>query len=289
MKRILFIITFLTLTLIVSSQNVVPYGNKLKANSISLSLVGGPVWPAGITYGQLLTDRVSFEIGIGIFSGGAGIHYFIADPKIHRFIPYTGIEGMISFDADPMLYIPAGISYLSKKNFQISADVGILFSEVTSLTGNGANPSPWFGLKFGKRFGEDTENLREREHTEFKNIISIQFGYFDVVLGVVYERLINPNWGIEAGLGLIGASIGTKLYFPAIINNHLGFHVGAVNSTGAFPWIGSTGFKTYFPIGINYLTHSGSRFSFDVGPQYWFNTDEESLWPGINIRFGKAF
>lgn len=289
MKTRLFLIAFLTFTMIVSGQNPVPDGKMLKSNSISLSLVGGPTWPIGITYGQLLTDRVSFEMGLGIFSLGAGLHYYITDPRTHSFIPYTGLVGMVSYDADPMLYIPAGISILGKKNFQISADAGILFSEVTSLTGNGANPSPWFGLKVGKRFGEDTEDIQEREHTDFKNIISVNIGYFDILLGVVYERLISPYWGIEAGLGLIGVSLGTKLYFPAVINNHLGFHVGAVNSTGAFPWIGPTGFKTYFPIGINYLSDRGFRFSFDVGPQYWFNSDEENLWPGINIRLGKAF
>ncbi len=289
MKTRLFLVIFLTITLIVSGQNQVDEGKMLKSNSISLNLVGGPAWPAGITYGQLLTDHISFEMGAGIFSAGAGIQYYITNPRTHKFFPYTGLVGMVSYGADPMLYIPAGISILGKKNFQISADAGILFSKVTSLSGNGANPSPWFGIKIGKRFGEDSKDLQEREHTSYKNIVSINIGYFDILLGVVYERLISSYWGIEAGIGLIGVSLGTKVYFPAIINNHLGFHVGAVSSTGAFPWIGPTGFKTYFPLGINYLSDSRFRFSFDVGPQYWFNSDEENLRPGINLRLGKAF
>jgi hypothetical protein len=289
MKTRLFLFVFLTLTTLATGQNTIPEGKILKSNSVALGLVGGPAWPVGITYGQLLTDRISFELGAGVFSAGAGLHYYITDPRTHKFIPYTGLVGMISYDADPMFYIPAGISFLGKKNYQVSADAGILFSETTSLTGNGANPSPWFGLKLGKRFGEDIAIQRTREQTNLKNIVSINIGYFDILLGVVYERLITPYWGIEAGIGLIGVSLGTKLYFPPVINKNLGFHVGAITSTGAFPWIGPTGIKTYFPIGINYLAGNSVRLSFDVGPQYWFNSDEDDLWPGINIRVGKAF
>jgi hypothetical protein len=275
--------------MISNGQNTISDGKTLKSNRIALNLVGGPTWPIGITYEQLLTDRLSYELGIGVFSMGAGLHYYITNPRTHTFIPYTGLVGMISFDADPMFYIPAGISFLGKKNYQISADAGILFSETASLTGDGSNPSPWFGIKLGKRFGEDIEDRKTKDHSNFKNIVSLNIGYFDILLGVVYERLITPFWGIEAGIGLIGVSLGTKLYFPPIVNNNFGFHIGAITSTGAFPFVGPTGYKTYFPLGINYLTEKSLRFSLDIGPQYWFNSDEDNLWPGINIRMGKAF
>lgn len=289
MKTRLFLIVFVTFTMFASGQNTNPEGKVLKSNSIALSLVGGPAWPVGITYGQLLTERLSFELGVGIFSAGAGLHYYITDPRTHNFIPYTGLVGMLSYDADPMFYIPAGISFLGKKNYQFSADAGILFSEVTSLSGNGSNPSPWFGVKLGKRFGEDIRDLRASDRTDLKNIVSINIGYYDILLGVVYERLVATYWGIEAGIGLIGLSAGTKFYFPPIIHRHVSFHVGAITSTGTFPWIGPTGIKTYFPLGINYLAANSMRYSIDVGPQYWFNTDEDKLWPGLNIRVGKAF
>lgn len=289
MKSRLFLISFLTFTTIVSGQTSVPDRKMLKSNSISLSLAGGPAWPAGITYGQLLSNHLSFEMGAGVFSAGAGLHYYITDPRTHSFIPYTGLVGMISYDADPMFYIPAGISILGKKNYQVSADAGILYSEGTSLTGSDSNLSPWFGVKVGKRFGEDIEQIKESERSELKNIVSVNIGYIDILLGVVYERLISPYWGIEAGIGLIGVSLGTKIYFPAIITNHLGFHVGAITSTGTFPLFGPTGIKTYFPLGINYLTDNAFRFSIDVGPQYWYNSGGGSFGPGINLRFGKAF
>lgn len=85
-----------------------------------------------------------------------------------------------------MFYFQLGISFLGKKNYQINADVGILFSENTSLSGSGSNPSPWFGLKLGKRFGEDIEDLKTRDQKKLKNILSLNIGYFDITFGVVY-------------------------------------------------------------------------------------------------------
>lgn len=52
-------------------------------------------------------------------------------------------------------------------------DVSILFSENVSLSGDGYNPYTWFGLKIGYRFGNDVADLKAREKTSFRNIISI--------------------------------------------------------------------------------------------------------------------
>lgn len=56
---------------------------------------------------------------------------------------------IIQPDAYPMIYLPVGLRYFGKNNFQYGIDLGVMSSENVSLSGNGENPSPWFGLKVG--------------------------------------------------------------------------------------------------------------------------------------------
>ncbi|HSH19242.1 MAG TPA: hypothetical protein VLA03_02240, partial [Draconibacterium sp.] len=101
--------------------------NMLKANNVSIGLVGLPTYPIGLSFSQMLTDKLSFEIGAGFAAAGAGFTYYITNPANHRFNPYAGFYGGIEFSGFSMFYVPVGISYFGKKNFQFSVDIGPMF------------------------------------------------------------------------------------------------------------------------------------------------------------------
>lgn len=276
------------LSVLAYGQNESAGNHLIKANSISLNLEGATAWPIGFSYGQMLSNRLSFELGVGIMSAGARLDVYLTNPSLHRFNVYTGLSGAVTYDAYPMIYLPVGVTYFGKKNFQYSIDGGVLWSEGVGSLSVDQNISPWFGLKVGYRFGEDFEVVKEAEKVSVKNIISLQLGWYDVMVGAVYERLINPNWGIEAGLGFLGVSAGTKFYFPAISKGHVSFHLGASESWGFDFWNGSSGMKTYIPLGVNLLTKKNFRYSLDAGPQIWHQENNEVLL-SLSIRIGKAF
>ena len=272
----------------VYGQNESATSHIIKANSVSLSLVGAPVWPIGVSYGQMVTNRLSFQMGVGIFSGGARLDVYLTNPRLHRFNVYTGLSGAITYDAYPMVYVPVGVTYFGKKNFQYSLDGGVMWSEGVGSLSVDQNTSPWFGLKVGYRFGEDIDVVKEAEKASVKNIISLQLGWFDVMIGAVYERLLTPFWGLEAGMGFLGVSAGSKFYFPAITEGHVSFHVGASESWGFDFWNGSSGLKTYIPFGVNLLTKNNFRYSLDAGPQIWHQENNDVLL-SLSLRIGKAF
>jgi hypothetical protein len=116
-----------------------------------------------------------------------------------------------------------------------------------------------------------------------KNFIHLKLGADDPWVGVGYERLLTKNIGAEVQLGLIGAAIGAKLYFPAMRSGRLNFHVGVMPG-----WGFAGGPKTYFPIGLNYLTNNDFRFSIDAGPRIWHDEDEENFL-GFSLKIGKGF
>ena len=86
--------------------------NSIKAHSVSIKLLGSPTLPLGISYGQMLSDRLSMEMGVGVFSFGAGVEYYITNPRKHRFNLNTGIYGSYDYDGFPMIDLPLGVSYL---------------------------------------------------------------------------------------------------------------------------------------------------------------------------------
>jgi hypothetical protein len=271
----------------VYGQNESATSHIIKANSVSLNLIGPPALPIGITYGQMVTNRLSFEMGAGILSAGARLDAYLTNPRLHRFNVYTGLSVATTYEADPMVYVPVGVTYFGKKSFQYSLDGGVLWSEVVGMSVD-QNISPWFGLKVGYRFGEDIEVVKEAEKASVKNIISLQVGWYDVMLGVVYERLVTPFWGIEAGMGFLGVSAGSKFYFPAISQGRMSFHAGLSESWGFDFWNGSSGIKTYIPLGVNLLTKNNFRYSLDAGPQIWHQENNDVLL-SLSLRIGKAF
>jgi len=279
MKYKITLLIFLSISVILKAQNELPVGNTIKLNNISVELAGAPA-PFGISYGQMISDRFSLEFGAGFLAAGVGLNYYITNPRYHRFNVYTGLALMNFYDGDPALNIPLGISYFAKNNFQYSLDIGLLTS-IYNTAVPVFDPGPLIGLKVGYRFGPDVSTIKERELTNNKNIISLRVG--GVFYGFIYERLLNPKWGIEAGLGFLSATVGTKYYYPAMSKKHINFYIGVSEIWS--PWIG---LQTYIPIGMNILTKNGFRFSLDMGPNIFheFNFD---LVPLFSVSVGKAF
>ena len=277
-KKILFLLMMLVLTSTTNAQDSLLSSRTIKINGLSVGFAGAPQWPIGISYNQWINNKLQFEIGIGMLAVGASFNCYLTNPLTTKFNFYSGVSAMYNYqDGLPMLYLPVGIMYYSKKHFQYNFDLGLLLAENIKPI-----PSPWFGLKIGYHFGKNLESLAYIEKYEKRNSICVQLGGMDVILGIIYERFINSNIGAEFGLGLLGASVGIKYYLTAISDEKLNFYVGAKES------IGFGGFKLYAPIGINFIANNNFRFSLDAGPQLWHENNKEVL-PSFSLRIGKVF
>lgn len=287
MKNSLFLFLLLTFSIISKGQNEATESLNIKANNISIGLTGLPTYPIGLSFSQMLNNRLAFEIGVGLLSGGGGFTYYVTNPQTHRFNPYAGFYGGLEFDNYSMFYVPFGISYFGKKNFQYSVDIGPMFSDGVSFEGDDTNPSFWFGLKAGYRFGQAIDVMNNGEKISKKNIISLNVGNNGIYLGMIYERFLTPFLSLEAGLGFLGVSAGTKIYFPSISPGALRFHAGITESFGGDLWNGVEP-RTYIPFGINLLTKNNLWLSGDLGPQIWTRRDNY-IDTGFSVRIGKAF
>jgi hypothetical protein len=119
--------------------------------------------------------------------------------------------------------------------------------------------------------------------TSYRNNISAHLGAFDPWVGIYYERLVSPYWGFDAAIGLIGGSIGTKVYYPKLSNGKISFYSGI--SEGVLLLVGA---KHYIPIGLTYLGKKGFRMSFDMGPQIYHGKNEENM-IGLTLKLGQSF
>lgn len=271
---------------ILVAQTEETLSNSIKAHSVSIKLLGSPTLPLGISYGQMLSDRLSMEMGVGVFSFGAGVEYYITNPRKHRINLNTGIYGSYDYNGFPMIYLPLGVSYLGKNHFQYNLNVGLLYAQNENFIDNRNKTSPWFGLTISKRFGQDIETLMSEEETDFSNVICARLGFVFPFVGINYERLLNPNLGLEATIGLIGASAGVNVYFSSIKPGKLGFKSGLSQGISVIPLEGIEN-STYMPIGFSYLASSSFVFSVDFGPQYWYS--EKKFLTGFSVKIGKAF
>ena len=59
--------------------------------------------PIGVSYSQMLNNRLSFEMGVGIFSAGVRLDVYLTNPRLHRLNLLTGLAGAITYDAYPMV------------------------------------------------------------------------------------------------------------------------------------------------------------------------------------------
>lgn len=141
-----------------------------------------------------------------------------------------------------------------------------------SVTANAQNDNP-----------ANTQEKNAGKSTDVKNIIGLKIGITDPLLALSYERLFSSHVGAEFQIGILGVSIGPKFYIPSLRPGKVNFHTGVVVGWGYF----AQGMYTYLPIGINRLTKHNFMLSFDLGPQYLF--DSEEFLPGATFKIGKAF
>lgn len=116
-----------------------------------------------------------------------------------------------------------------------------------------------------------------------RNSIGLTLGNGDPWIGLYYEKILLPNWGMEFAVGLIGGSVGTKVYFMKVERQKHLLYTGL--SEGILLLIGG---RHYIPLGYSYIWNNGFRFNVDAGPQI-FHDSKDGIMPGVNLRFGKAF
>lgn len=287
MKNILLVTLILLSSLKVSAQadpnTIIP----LKSEGISFGLAGGPQAPLGLSYDLMLTKKTSIEIGAGILAGGLSFRFFLTDPTMRRFNYYVQPNFMIYYSIPTaMYYLPLGISYHSKNNLQYSFDAGIMYTEAFD-----PSLSPYAGAKIGYRFGKDFGTEKTTIELDKKNYISLSLGATTPMAGIIYERILNNYFGIEAGIGVISAGLGAKIYPFQLKKENISIHLGATHSFFAFVFVGDL-WLSYFPIGFDYITEKNLRFSIDAGPMMEWYTNIGStydLYPSLNLRIGKGF
>ena len=269
-----------------SAQDTLINENELHTHGISIHILGAPTWPIGITYSQMLNDRMLLHLGAGVLSSGFGVEYFITQTRRQRINISTALYGSINYDGFPMVYVPLGLGYTGRKGFHYAINGGLMYCENVSLTENGKAISPWFGFSLGKRFGADVRSTRNAKPSPLRNSISGRLSIVYSLIGIAYERYIFPNLGIEASLGLPGASLGFNLYGPSIKPDKVSFKIGISQGVLYNPFYGMEHIS-FAGVGIQYLALKGFLFSIDGGPQYFYA--EESILPGIVLKLGKAF
>ena len=283
----------LTIFLVLFAPGLVTAGNRwsssggIKAQSVSVKVLGPPAWPLGLSYGQMLTERLSLELGVGLLSCGAGFDYYLTNPRERGFAFHTGLYGGYIFDSYPIFHIPVGVSYFGNSNFQYSLNSGLFYEHLRpGADPNSSKYSHWLGLSISKRFGQEAGYSRSESATDDKNIVSARAGFVFPLAGLGYERLLSPNLGLEATIGFIGASAGANVYLPAMKPGKLGFKTGFSYGVMVIPMI-AVMTSAYVPIGLNYLSRSNFVLSVDAGPQYWYSDGDYLL--GFSVKVGRVF
>lgn len=234
----------------------------------------------------MLNDRMALHIGVGALSSGLGFEYYVANPRKQRFNVTAALYGSINYEGFPMIYVPLGIGYTGRKGFQYAINGGMMYCENVSSINSGKPLSPWFGLTIGKRFGSDVRTVKSVKPSLKRNSLSGRISMVYSLLGISYERYILPSLGIEASIGVPGASIGLNAYLPALKPGKVSLKLGVSQGVLYNPFEGIEHIN-YAAAGIQFLAVKGFIFSIDGGPQYFYS--EDGLLPGFSIKFGKAF
>ncbi|MFT5600898.1 MAG: hypothetical protein ACI9N1_001134 [Flavobacteriales bacterium] len=296
--RNVFIISIVSFFLLIGelqAQEVSKPRIDIPNHKISFGILGET--PLSLHFEFRLSNKLLLEVGCGSGYSG-GIKYVITNPMKHRLSVFTGIKftstqakeytdssgntGKSFVFNGNSLYVPIGVSYLGKRNFQYSLEAATLISK-NFIT-------PYAGLKVGYRFSVDYEKIKTSKKTSKRNILSGSFFGMTPLIGITYERLLTPFLGIDVGIGLPSAGMGFKLYTPQIRDDKWNFHIGGSHHFFVFPWAG--GWKTYFPIGLNRMSGNGFRISIDLGPQISWHENigsNSDLSFNGNLRIGKAF
>jgi len=115
--------------------------------------------------------------------------------------------------------------------------------------------------------------------------MSLRLGTEVPFFGLNYERLLNPNLGLEASIAMFGAFAGANVYYPSIQPGKIAFKLGVMH--GAI-WEFYTGFEatTYIPIGLSYFSKWRYVLSLDCGPVWGKYTTYD---PFFSVKLGRAF
>jgi len=123
-----------------------------------------------------------------------------------------------------------------------------------------------------------------RSKQELSNIMSLRLGTEVPLFGLNYERLLNPNLGLEAS-ALFGAFAGANVYYPSIQPGKIAFKLGVMHGAilGFFTASEAT---TYLPIGLSYFSNWRYVLSLDCGPLWG---TYPNVTPGFSVKLGRAF
>ena len=181
------------------------------------------------------------------------------------------------------------ISYIL---FSLGLNAQVIYTNQVPIKSSG--PSIGFvdtkkGILFDRPFTQEKGNYNDNEPFQ-KNFFSISVGSTTPIIGVTYERLLTRSIGLEAGIGIFSAGVGAKIYPFKLEQGKVNLHVGISQYFFGFVFIGGE-WKTYIPIGLDYISERNIRYSIDAGPVFpWYFLDPVyELFPGVNFRVGKAF
>jgi hypothetical protein len=162
----------------------------------------------------------------------------------------------------------------------------LLFFLSISAAGQTYSSSSSIALENNSNQKRKPQTFEPKESNEPKNILGLQVGITDPTFALSYERLLFKNFAAEVSAGLIGFSIGPKIYLPSLRPGKMSFYTGVIVGAGAL----AEGQFGYLPIGISRLTKTKFSISFDIGPHTGnvFN-DTGSISPGARLRIGQAF
>jgi hypothetical protein len=113
------------------------------------------------------------------------------------------------------------------------------------------------------------------------NFMGNQFGWVQPSIGIFYEHVFHRVISLEGSLGLVGSSIGTKVYLPPQKPGRLTLYSGF----SAILEFENDEPNYYVPFGVNYSFKNGFRLSFDAGPLYWYYNYGKSNELGRKIGF----
>jgi len=153
-NKYLILICFLFLSSTIYSQEIKNETNEIRKNAISFNILGTtPIM--GITYERIVSDKISFEIGLGIPSIGVGMKIFPYGIREGELMFHTGItatyidlgDGDYIGGQGVLAYLPLGMSYFGKAGFNFGIDVGpgVVMSDETTFV-------PYGNLKLGYRY-----------------------------------------------------------------------------------------------------------------------------------------
>lgn len=135
-------------------------------------------------------------------------------------------------------------------------------------------------------YAQDRVDVASNEMT--KNLWGLFGGTTSAYVGVCYERILTPDFGLDLRVGAWGVSGGLNYYINGLQNGKVGFRTGAHFGIGeGYTFTEDDIFKgknIYIPIGIHYMSRNNVFLGLDAGPTYWI--EEQRMSYGITARFG---